>query len=293
MEASYTAHKRTIHDVLQDENNEVPEALKIDKQELDCCGSLASSRNVVLPVSKDLRVQKQPCMRREEKEISSNIVPAMRLPQRPRDNLCLFFAALNVLDVEKQVAFTKGDTTHPEKAFLEWTKQDEHIQNRDPLVKGYNFKDLHAYLQHLLKEKYITSYVWKNLSKWFKIPAQLLFGDKLRNGRALIIGGIAPCADLRSQMRRKLKRRVDSLAECSKLERQKESVRFYQQFSFTTQWTGTNSSNHAIGVRQIGDQPYIFDSGRRAAVKLNDIDDIAWSLGQCCDWYEFGVDIAN
>ena len=75
------------------------------------------------------------------------------------------------------------------------------------------------------------------------------------------------------------------------MERHKESVRLYQQFSFTTQWTGNNSSNHAIGVRQIGDQPYIFDSGRRAAVKLNGIDDIAWSLGQCCDWYEFDITI--
>jgi hypothetical protein len=291
MKASCAAQKRTIHDVLQDENNEVPEALRIVKKELNCCSSLASSSNVVLPVSKDLRVQKQPCMRLEEKEISSDAVPTMRLPQRPRDNLCLFFAALNVLDAEKQVAFTKGDTTHPEKAFLEWAKEDKHIQNRDPLVEGYNFKDLHAYLQHLLKERYITSYVWKNLSKWSKIPSQLLFGDKLRNSRALIIGGIAPCADLRSQMRRKLKRRMDSLVEYSKLERQKESVRFYQQFSFTTKWTSGNSSNHAIGIRQINGQPYIFDSGRRAAVKLNDIYDIAWSLGQCCDGYEFGVDI--
>ena len=119
MKASCAAQKRTIHDVLQDENNEVPEALRIGKKELNCCSSLASSSNVVLPVSKDLRVQKQPCMRREEKEISSNIAPVMRLPQHPRDNLCLFFAALNVLDAEKQVAFTKGDTTHPEKAFLE------------------------------------------------------------------------------------------------------------------------------------------------------------------------------
>ena len=283
------AGKRKIHEVLQETNTELHVTLEIDKEESNCCNSLTSSCNVVLPVSKGLRVQKQPCMRQEEKGDSSNLIPTMRFPKRQTDNLCLFFAAFNVLDVEKQNAFSKGNTCHPERAFVNWTKLNEHIQNRDPALEGYNFKDMHAYLQHLLKEKFITRFVWKNLSKWSKIPSQLLFGDKLRNNKAIIIGGIAPGANMRLQMLRKLKKQMSSLVEGSEMERQRELIYFYQQFSFTTNWDHTNSTNHAIGVRQINGQSYIFDSGRKSAIKLDTVYDIAYSLGQCCDWYEFDI----
>ena len=94
---------------------------------------------------------------------------------------------------------------------------------------------------------------------------------------------------MRLQMLRKLKKQMSSLVEGSETERHRELIYFYQQFSFTTNWDHTNSTNHAIGVRQINGQSYIFDSGRKSAIKLDTVYDIAYSLGQCCDWYEFDI----
>jgi hypothetical protein len=289
MQVDCTARKRKMHEMHPMTGVELSEMLKGDEEEPSCCNSLVSSCDNFLAVSEDQCVSKHPCVQQEEGEISNVLIPHLRLPQYQKDNLCLFFAALNVLDVDKQVAFSKGEVERPEKAFLEWTKNNEHIRGRDPTFQGYNFKDLHAYLQHLLKEKYISHYVWKNLSKWRKIPSQLLFGDKLRNSRALIISGIAPSTDLRSKLLNQLKKCTNSFTDNSDLEKQKGSVYIYQQFSFKTQWNHTNSSHHAIGVRQINGQSFIFDSGRRSAIKLNTVADIAWSFGQCCDWYEFDI----
>ena len=101
------------------------------------------------------------------------------------------------------------------------------------------------------------------MSKWSKIPSQLLFGDELRSNKSLIIGGIAPGANMRLSMLEKLKKQMSSLVEGSEIERQRESIYFYQNSSFTTNWGNSNSTNHMIGVRQINGQSYIFDSGRK------------------------------
>jgi len=107
--------------------------------------------------------------------------------------------------------------------------------------------------------------------------------------KAIIIGGIAPGANMRLPMLRKIKKQMNSTVKSSEIEKQRESIYFYQQFSFTTNWDHTNSTNHAIGVRQINGQSYIFDSCRKSAIKLDTVYDIAYSLGQCCDWYEFDI----
>ena len=100
-----------MHNLLQDTSRELPEALKFERKKLNYCDSLVSSCNVVLPVSKDLRVQNQPCMRQKEKELFDNSVPIVRRII----NAC-FFAALNVLDA----VFSKVMSSVPKEHF--WSK---------------------------------------------------------------------------------------------------------------------------------------------------------------------------
>ena len=102
MQGGYTAHKRKMHEMLQEATTELPVTLEVDTEEPNCCDSLTSSCNVVVPVSKGMCVQKQLCTRQEKEESSNNLVPAIRFPKRQTDNLCLFFAAFNVLDVDKK-----------------------------------------------------------------------------------------------------------------------------------------------------------------------------------------------
>jgi len=108
---------------------------------------------------------------------------------------------------------------------------------------------------------------------------------------AVIVAGMAPSSDVRESMLKKLRQHANRLSNLPILEQHKASAREYNQISQKIRWTSGNSCPHAIGVRRIDGQSYIFDTGRKSAVRLNDMVDIAWSLGQCCDWHAFGVDV--
>ena len=108
---------------------------------------------------------------------------------------------------------------------------------------------------------------------------------------AIIVAGMAPSSDVRESMLKKLRQNASKLFDLSMLEQHKASVREYNQISQRIRWTSGNSCPHAIGVRRIDGQSYIFDTGRKSAVRLDNIVDLAWSLGQCCDWHAFGVDV--
>ena len=84
---------------------------------------------------------------------------------------------------------------------------------------------------------------------------------------------------------------MDALSDSSELELHNASIREFHRLSEKIRWTPKNSCEHAIGVRRLQGQPYIFDTGRKSAVKLNSVIDLAWSLGSCCDWHTFDISV--
>ena len=108
---------------------------------------------------------------------------------------------------------------------------------------------------------------------------------------AVIVAGMASSSIVRESMLKKLRQLASACSELPMFERHKASVREYTQISQGISWASANSCAHAIGVRRIGAQSYIFDTGRKSAVKLNDVADLAWSLGSCCDWHAFDISV--
>ena len=100
------------------------------------------------------------------------------------------------------------------------------------------------------------------MSKWERIPGQLLYRDKLARYPAIIVVGMAPSSNIRESMLKKLRQLASESSELSILGQHKVSVHEYNQISQGIHWTSENSSAHAIGVRRVGEQPYIFDTGR-------------------------------
>ena len=277
----------------QEKSMKWPKTLEFDDGQCDGMNSFPKMVDRALSASNIQRDLKQPVAPPSEAKANTVALPFFKSPRRLSDNLCLFFSAYNVLDEVQRSAFCKGNIDYPEGAFLDWAKSNPYIQNRLQIQgnTGYSHKELYEYLRHLLECGHIKSYLWKNLSKWNRIPGQLLYGEKLVKYPAVIVAGMAPSSIVRESMLKKLRRLASACSELPILERHKESVREYTQISQGISWTSGNSCAHAIGVRRIGAQSYIFDTGRKSAVKLNDVADLAWSLGSCCDWHAFDISV--
>jgi hypothetical protein len=271
----------------------LPKILELDDGECNGDDFLPNDGSRALSASRIQRDLKQPVAPPSEARVSTVALPFFKSPRHLSDNLCLFFSAYNVLDEIQRSAFCKGNIDYPERAFLEWVNVNPYIQSRLQVQgnTGYSHKELHEYLRHLLGHGCIKSYLWKNLSKWERIPGQLLYEEKLIKYPAIIVAGMAPSSDVRESMLKKLRQNASKSFDLSMLEQHKASVREYNQISQRIRWTSGNSCPHAIGVRRIDGQSYIFDTGRKSAVRLDNIVDLAWSLGQCCDWHAFGVDV--
>ena len=98
---------------------------------------------------------------------------------------------------------------------------------------------------------------------------------------AVIVAGMASSSIVRESMLKKLRQLASAWSKLPLLERHKAFVREYTKISQGISWTSRNLCGHAIGVRRVGEQSYIFDTGKRSAVKLNCVVDLDWSLGSC------------
>jgi hypothetical protein len=276
-----------------EKSSKFSKTLGLDDEECDGTDLSLMDGSRALSASRILRDLKQPAAPPSEANISTVVAPFFKSPRRLNDNLCLFFSGYNVLDADKRFAFCKGNIDYPEEAFLQWAESNPYIQLRSQSKSesGYSFKDLGEYMRHLLQLGYIKSYLWKNLSKWNRIPAQLLYGEKLIKYPAVIVGGLAPSSEIKTSMLKKLRQHMDNLSNNSELEKHKDCIREYHQISQKIRWNSDNSCEHAIGVRRFNGQTYIFDTGRKSALRLNSVLDLAWSLGSCCDWYSFDVSL--
>jgi hypothetical protein len=286
-------NKRKFDCLSPEKHIKLTKILELDDGECNSDDFLPNDGSRALSASRILRDLKQPVAPPSEARVSAVILPFFKSPRRLSDNLCLFFSAFNVLDEVGRSAFCKGNVDYPEKAFLEWTSTNSYIQNRLQIQGnvGYSHKDLYWYLQHLIQCGYIKSCLWKNLSKWERIPGQLLYGEKLVKYPAVIVAGMAPSSDVRESMLKKLRQHASKLFDLPILEQHKASAREYNKISQKIRWASGNSCPHAIGVRRISGQSYIFDTGRKSAIKLDNVADLAWSLGSCCDWHAFGVHV--
>jgi hypothetical protein len=277
----------------QEKCTKLPKTLESDDGECDGVSFCPRVVDRALSASRILRGLNQPVAPPSEVEAYTVTLPFFKSPRRLSDNLCLFFSAYNVLDADERFAFCEGNTDYPEEAFLKWAHSNTYIQNRLQANGdlGYSYQDLREYLRHLVSLGYIKSYVWKNLSRWERIPTQLLCGEKLTKHTAVIIAGLAPSSDVRDSMLKGLQQHLSTLSGLTELEKCKASIREYHKLSQSVHWSSRNSCEHAIGVRRFDEQSYIFDTGRRSAIKLNSVLELAWSLGSCCDWHTFSISI--
>ena len=72
-----------------------------------------------LSASNTQRGLKQPVAPPSEVEACTVTLPFFKSLRHLSDNLCVFFSAYDVLDVNERFAFCGGNIDYPEKAFLE------------------------------------------------------------------------------------------------------------------------------------------------------------------------------
>jgi hypothetical protein len=198
----------------QEKCTKLPKTLESDDGECDGVSFCPRVVDRALSASRILRGLNQPVAPPSEVEAYTVTLPFFKSPRRLSDNLCLFFSAYNVLDADERFAFCEGNTDYPEEAFLKWAHSNTYIQNRLQANGdlGYSYQDLREYLRHLVSLGYIKSYVWKNLSRWERIPTQLLCGEKLTKHTAVIIAGLAPSSDVRDSMLKGLQQHLSTLS---------------------------------------------------------------------------------